>query len=686
MISGTRTISRHLPIVSCLAGFSLNAQAAGSFTISDLSVVPEVAQPGQSVTFSVTITSSETVQNYPVELSWQPTGTSNGPSQVYRDSFTANQPVTLSYVWTVPAGTPPAPYTLYAGVYDPAWDVPAEAYANASFAVGGAPVAGVCGTSNNAAFSTAPSTNLCSVGLASAVSGNGPWTWSCAGSSGGATAMCQASLATNATNGACGAANGVAASAKPTNGLCSAGTASPITGSHPYTWTCRGENGGNTAQCFAPIAQTGRAPLPGLSAALSASPPYTCTKNVYVDAVNGNDSNPGTESEPWKNIYTANDGYPNTPVPGECVNVQPGLYTLNSTMVFSVGGASNTPFGYVVYRSVVPQAAHIIANFTSGDMIQLWAPYIIVDGFEIDGNKSMTSGSGLSGCTCGGQSCNIAHHFTAINNIIHDMGGAGLSTCTADYIQWTHNVVYNTSSTDPWEVSALDVWEPKTLAPGSFTPTQADDAAFGLVLSYNIVHDNMEGNNGHATHTDGNGIIIDTTLGSDTCPTCGTPYGGHILVVGNLTYNNGGGGVHVFLSSNVVAANNTAYNNHLDPLNTGTARGELSSIGSANIHWINNIGYAVPGAGVLSYNGPIVAFPVGNFPSSGWWKANIGFGGPVQLDPGETGGSGDNLFGVNPLLRDPAADDFMPLLDSPAIGGGVPRGYLPVTPPDIGAY
>lgn len=40
-----------------------------------------------------------------------------------------------------------------------------------------------------------PSNALCSAGTASAVSGNGPWTWTCAGNSGGAIASCSASPA-----------------------------------------------------------------------------------------------------------------------------------------------------------------------------------------------------------------------------------------------------------------------------------------------------------------------------------------------------------------------------------------------------------------------------------------------------------------------------------------------------------
>ncbi len=58
------------------------------------------------------------------------------------------------------------------------------------------PLNGACGSANGTTVSSAPASNLCSSGTASSVTGSGPWTWSCAGSNGGTTASCSASLAT----------------------------------------------------------------------------------------------------------------------------------------------------------------------------------------------------------------------------------------------------------------------------------------------------------------------------------------------------------------------------------------------------------------------------------------------------------------------------------------------------------
>jgi hypothetical protein len=53
-------------------------------------------------------------------------------------------------------------------------------------------VVGACGSANGVSVTSAPTSNLCSAGTASAVSGSGPWAWTCAGSGGGSTASCSA--------------------------------------------------------------------------------------------------------------------------------------------------------------------------------------------------------------------------------------------------------------------------------------------------------------------------------------------------------------------------------------------------------------------------------------------------------------------------------------------------------------
>lgn len=62
---------------------------------------------------------------------------------------------------------------------------------------GQAVITGSCGSSNGLALSSAPVSGLCAAGTPSAVSGTGPWAWTCAGSGGGSTASCSATLLEN---------------------------------------------------------------------------------------------------------------------------------------------------------------------------------------------------------------------------------------------------------------------------------------------------------------------------------------------------------------------------------------------------------------------------------------------------------------------------------------------------------
>jgi len=100
----------------------------------------------------------------------------NSGSCVYQaQTFSKGMPATFA---TSTSNCTPTTWSLYATL------VPS----------GGTVVNGVCGSSNGATLSSAPTTNLCSAGTASAVTGTGPWNWTCAGSGGGTTANCSAQL------------------------------------------------------------------------------------------------------------------------------------------------------------------------------------------------------------------------------------------------------------------------------------------------------------------------------------------------------------------------------------------------------------------------------------------------------------------------------------------------------------
>lgn len=108
-----------------------------------------------------------------------------------------------------------------------------------------APINGVCGSANGSNYDNKPSHNLCTVGTASSVSGSGPWNWTCSGSNGGTTASCSAN---KQIDGNCGNATDYKNYVGHT--LCDYGTATtPTFSSNRWNWSCIGVNQGSTVSC-----------------------------------------------------------------------------------------------------------------------------------------------------------------------------------------------------------------------------------------------------------------------------------------------------------------------------------------------------------------------------------------------------------------------------------------------------
>jgi outer membrane protein OmpA-like peptidoglycan-associated protein len=130
----------------------------------------------------------------------------------------------------------------------------------------GPPVNGLCGSSNGVAFSMRPTGDLCETGIATSISGDGPWNWSCIGQNSGMTVSCTAPLQPPAPiSGVCGGANGVPTMTTPRSGLCSAGISSAVSGQGPWTWSCSGVNGGGAVGCVAPLAGADVGSLPSMT-------------------------------------------------------------------------------------------------------------------------------------------------------------------------------------------------------------------------------------------------------------------------------------------------------------------------------------------------------------------------------------------------------------------------------------
>lgn len=126
-------------------------------------------------------------------------------------------------------------------------------------AVSNTPVNGSCGTANGQYLTSTPTTNLCALGSNTVVEWSGPWSWSCNWLNGGTNQSCQANKSVVIWNNAqCGPIHGTEIESTPLqNELCSAGTASVLSGSGPWSWSCSSTQSGGwltsseTANCWA---------------------------------------------------------------------------------------------------------------------------------------------------------------------------------------------------------------------------------------------------------------------------------------------------------------------------------------------------------------------------------------------------------------------------------------------------
>src|ERR1700691_4573148 len=89
------------------------------------------------------------------------------------------------------------------------------------------------------------------------------------------TVSCTAPLVPPASvTGGCGAASGQPTLTIPRGALCSAGISSAVSGQGPWTWSCSGTNGGGAVGCVAPLAGTGNVgSLPSMTSTPAAGEP-----------------------------------------------------------------------------------------------------------------------------------------------------------------------------------------------------------------------------------------------------------------------------------------------------------------------------------------------------------------------------------------------------------------------------
>jgi hypothetical protein len=303
-----------------------------------------------------------------------------------------------------------------------------------------------------------------------------------------------------------------------------------------------------------------------LAASMGVAAPAASIYHLYV-ATTGSDSNPGSQSRPFRTIQRA----ANLAKPSTTVHVAPGTYRENVKTK-----TSGTASARIRYVSDTKWGAKVIGSGTEA----MWTNngnYTDIDGFDISGSGRLgilnyasyivMSGNHVhnltvsGGCTGSGGAGIVNANYSAsdgdiIGNVVHDIGVPGKCNGVQGIYSSNlrgrifNNIVYRASA------YGIHLWH----------------AANNVMIANNTVFANGSGGMG-------GGIVIGT----------GDSPGGVILnntkVINNIVYKNPAGSIsqYCYSGQNCIGPNNTVANNLVYgngrgiSLKRGTATGTITA-------------------------------------------------------------------------------------------------------------
>ncbi|MFJ3439448.1 sigma-70 family RNA polymerase sigma factor [Streptomyces cyaneofuscatus] len=432
-----------------------------------------------------------------------------------------------------------------------------------------------------------------------------------------------------------------------------------------------------------PIRTPSPVELPVMRTSLPAKTP---APTLFVSAA-GNDSNPGTSAgSPFRTVQRAAD----VAEPGDVVAVMNGTYSEprkgSNVLTVKRSGRPGAPITFTAYPGHHP----VLHPRQGWNGISVYgASHIVVKDLEVKGNNaalslaaaerssSKTDPTFNTNCISvekNRESGAFSDHIDITSNTVHHCAGGGISAIEADHVNITDNHVYSNAWFTVYGTSGISILTPRDIGGGNAR-------TYKTRITGNRVHDNETKVKweGCRCYSDGNGIIVDTTKGD---PAKGRPaYNGRILVADNVSYDNGGSGIHAYKSQHVDIVHNTAY------LNGRSTRIEkpyanIYAHDSTDVRLLNNISYGRPGQATNSKSRNVDVT----------YDYNVYFGGKTP-----------EVRGAHDIIADPkftapsksANADFRLVKGSPAIGSGTPFGAVTTDlteahrssgAPDRGAY
>ncbi|MBS7233786.1 T9SS type A sorting domain-containing protein [Flavobacterium psychroterrae] len=332
---------------------------------------------------------------------------------------------------------------------------------------------------------------------------------------------------------------------------------------------------------------------------LSCSAFSQAQQNYHVSPT-GSNSYEGTFDRPLQTIEEAVKRVK----PGGTVFLLNGTYRTDNykpVMDINIAGTSGK---YITFKSYPGHSPIVSGGEEAFNATVIDGSYIIIEGLEFIGDNHKLDLAGATkafedtrdkiapakgkyntnAISIGKES--TAHHIIIRNCKVHDFPAGGIGVGSADYITIENNMVYNNSWYTMYATSGISILGPKPID---------IETSYKLFVRGNICYNNktqvpwLSDNSiktGIYKLSDGNGIIIDVNNGDQETPV----YTGRTLVENNISYNNGGSGIHSFHANHVDIINNTAYHN-------GNVVGYPEIFGSdaADVKIYNNIMYARSG-------------------------------------------------------------------------------------------
>jgi hypothetical protein len=406
--------------------------------------------------------------------------------------------------------------------------------------------------------------------------------------------------------------------------------------------------------------------------------------NFYVDQANASasDSNPGTESLPWKTLYRAKSA---SLQPGDVVIVKPGTYDA------SVGGSWSEPAIYpavsgtatqpITFRAVPRHGAVVQGGGAAPAIGSRGRNYVVIDGFVV----TSTNPKGVAVFGAGDYA--KVKGVSIVNNIIYGIHNSdpydntdGIRVEYASGTRISNNRIYDVhNGTDSYNASAIKLYKTDSTL---IENNELSDAAAGIF-------DKEGGTNNVFRH---NYIHDISVVGIQFATQNGT------LATGNQVYENvmNRCGKAVFVNPNdgsSVVDNLRVFNNVF--ANYGSEGGVYPSKYQGKAYFYNNIFYRTGSISVgdfYTYNDPPVT--VGLLDYNMYVSSPRFTLGRYQTDrvytslsawQSATGFDRNSLSG-NPAFVNATAGDFRLAAGSMAIGAGRAGGSANGAPVNMGAY